>query len=432
MKSKEAETNMKVEHLVLDAGPLITIPFLTIKQFSDNLYTTPGVIDEIKDEKARSQLEIWKNDIKVRHPKSHFVQIVQRHANITGNNIALSVNDINVIALALELDMEKNKARKLLENSKTKTLKNMDQETCDVQEVELDEQKDVGGDNADKNSKEQDEFMKGDKIEVELLEHKSSLSEKKQIKDDSFDSNNETTNISFSSTQKNLKKVTPPIVKKKINKTKISSFFNDETWITMDNLLNMSLSDKNKISMKDLESSQSVVFFATSDFTCQNLSLKLGLKLISLDHGKMIKLVKSFMQRCFACFYLIPIKKDNSIRHFCPKCGNNTLTRCSVSTDKKGNLIPHLSSKYKIRKNDGLKISVSINTKKNTNLKKNKNIKKNTHMIYTEDQKEYQYYLKHHSWLKKKTEKQSNEINSDFFYEDIFGTSKNKQKINSF
>ncbi|KAI0774464.1 Nin one binding Zn-ribbon like-domain-containing protein [Fomes fomentarius] len=64
----------------------------------------------------------------------------------------------------------------------------------------------------------------------------------------------------------------------------------------------------------------------TADFAMQNVLLQMGLGLVGVE-GKRIERVKSWVLRCHACF---KICKDAS-RKFCPSCGNATLLRASVT-----------------------------------------------------------------------------------------------------
>ncbi|KAG9040282.1 Nin1 binding protein [Tulasnella sp. JGI-2019a] len=66
----------------------------------------------------------------------------------------------------------------------------------------------------------------------------------------------------------------------------------------------------------------------TSDFAMQNVLLQMGLNLVSSD-GKKIDKVKSWVLRCHACFKLC---KDPS-KKFCPSCGGPTLIRASVTVE---------------------------------------------------------------------------------------------------
>lgn len=80
-----------------------------------------------------------------------------------------------------------------------------------------------------------------------------------------------------------------------------------------------------------IEEKPSVVACVTTDFAMQNVLKQIGLNVAALD-GRVIKQLRTFILRCYACF------KTTSImtKVFCPNCGNKTLKRVSVSLDENG------------------------------------------------------------------------------------------------
>ncbi|CAM9014694.1 unnamed protein product [Wickerhamomyces anomalus] len=98
----------KVQSLVLDATPLITQHVSTLQQYAKQFYTTPTVFKEIKDEHARRNLELWGDNLVLRHPKNEIIKKVSDFAKLTGDYAVLSANDIHIIALTYELEVELN------------------------------------------------------------------------------------------------------------------------------------------------------------------------------------------------------------------------------------------------------------------------------------------------------------------------------------
>ncbi|KAG9218846.1 hypothetical protein CCMSSC00406_0001040 [Pleurotus cornucopiae] len=87
------------------------------------------------------------------------------------------------------------------------------------------------------------------------------------------------------------------------------------------------LPDEDKRSGKGRKQEETVaVGCMTADFAMQNVILQMGLSLVGVE-GKRIQRVKNWVLRCHACF---KICKDSS-RQFCPSCGNPTLLRASVT-----------------------------------------------------------------------------------------------------
>lgn len=56
--------------LIVDAGPLITGDSGSLRAKAEVLYTTPRVISEIKDERAREALKTWEGLMEKRVPSA--------------------------------------------------------------------------------------------------------------------------------------------------------------------------------------------------------------------------------------------------------------------------------------------------------------------------------------------------------------------------
>ncbi|KAK9480945.1 Nin one binding Zn-ribbon like-domain-containing protein [Lipomyces japonicus] len=98
----------QVQCLILDAGPLIVNSYSALSQFAQEFVTTASVYNEIRDERARQNLLLWGDKLKVRQPTTEFIQIVSDFAKKTGDYSVLSSTDLHIIALAYELEVERN------------------------------------------------------------------------------------------------------------------------------------------------------------------------------------------------------------------------------------------------------------------------------------------------------------------------------------
>lgn len=89
-----------------------------------------------------------------------------------------------------------------------------------------------------------------------------------------------------------------------------------------------------------LEDKPAKVACLTMDFAMQNVLMQMGLNVASLD-GRVIKQMRTFILRCYACF------KTTSImtKVFCPNCGNKTLKKVAISLDDDGNQQIHINLK---------------------------------------------------------------------------------------
>lgn len=102
---------------------------------------------------------------------------------------------------------------------------------------------------------------------------------------------------------------------------------------------------KKEIDADLLEQTPAVVACLTMDFAMQNVLKQIGLNVIALD-GRVIKQMKTFIFRCYACF------KTTSImtKVFCPSCGNKTLKKVAVTLNEEGKQQIHINFRKSISK----------------------------------------------------------------------------------
>jgi len=111
----------------------------------------------------------------------------------------------------------------------------------------------------------------------------------------------------------------------------------DDGWITPSNIKDI----KNK--MVDEEEVNIKVGCITTDFAMQNVLKQIGLNILA-NNGRLIKETKTWLLRCHACF-TTTAKLE---KKFCPKCGNNTLKRVSVSVNPDGSQVVHISARRQL------------------------------------------------------------------------------------
>ena len=88
------------------------------------------------------------------------------------------------------------------------------------------------------------------------------------------------------------------------------------------------------------EDKEIIVACLTNDFAMQNVLKQIGLNVLSAD-GVVIKVTKTWILRCYTCYFTTP-KMD---KQFCPKCGNKTLKRVSVTLNADGSQQIHISTR---------------------------------------------------------------------------------------
>lgn len=97
-----------MEHIVLDAGALISGETKQLHKFGSKLWTVPEVLAEIRDSKARSQLASLPFEVEIKTPSEKALHAVSNFAHKTGDFAALSLCDLKVMALTFDLETEMN------------------------------------------------------------------------------------------------------------------------------------------------------------------------------------------------------------------------------------------------------------------------------------------------------------------------------------
>ncbi|GMT28954.1 hypothetical protein PFISCL1PPCAC_20251, partial [Pristionchus fissidentatus] len=280
--AEKSDSEVKVEHLVLDAGPIIDAA-ASIPNLAVNFYAPADVINELRDGKTRKALEQLQLtcNIRVREPTIEALRLASEGAKKTGDFRSLSIVDLKVIALTIDLQRENGTltgvtavaaaaaaAAGAAAPEATKTIV----EEKEEEEVEMKEEEEKVG---------------------HKMDHRSFLPD--GFCPDQVDSDD------------------------------------DEGWITEENVedahgMNVELNEKPKVAC------------LTTDFAVQNVLLSMQLELVSLA-GRRVARIQSYVQRCRACYQICP-EKD---KEFCRKCGNKTLHKCAVSVDANGEQIVHIN-----------------------------------------------------------------------------------------
>jgi RNA-binding protein NOB1 len=104
-------SDKSVHTIILDAGPIIkgdpSVSSLLAQ--SEQIVTLPSVIQEIRDEATRSRLQTTLLPfLTLKSPREGSVKIITDFARKTGDLLVLSRVDINLLALAYDLECERN------------------------------------------------------------------------------------------------------------------------------------------------------------------------------------------------------------------------------------------------------------------------------------------------------------------------------------
>lgn len=234
---------------------------------SNKYYTTRFVVDEIRDKKAKEFYNINKDFITIRNPNKNTIQTIVKFAKLSNDLYNLSIPDLSVIALVYELTKESNQDVNFIVREQPKEW------------IIVNKQKENT-----KSANEEDEEG--------FVEVKKGKKEPRD-EDDDWD-------------------------------------FGGSDWITSDNL-NSQLAQYSKYEELTTNENAFGVFVVSDDYTLQNVCLKIGLNILSVD-GLKIKQVKNYLLKCYSCE---KFNFDTSIQ-FCQECGYPTLMRIGYLVNDKG------------------------------------------------------------------------------------------------
>ncbi|CAG8895693.1 unnamed protein product [Penicillium egyptiacum] len=311
MADNIAASTKPVHTIVLDAGPILknTPPLSTLLAQCDEIITTPSVVGEIRDPDARARVEtLYLPFLKQRSPTPKSFNIISEFARKTGDRSVLSRTDIEVLALAYEIECEKNDGDWRLRsvpgqkqiNGKPPVKEESEEVKPEDAEVEaitegVKETTVAGAQEESPGEEESAAAIDAD----EVAEFAVAVAEEEE-KDEDQDAEDDAAGDS-----------------------------DDGEWITPSNY-------KKRLA-KD-ESGTATLTAAPKTMQCQNVLLQMNLNLLSTTTLQKIQHLRTFIKRCHACF--LTTKEMN--KQFCPRCGKDTLTRVSCTTTANGAFTMHL------------------------------------------------------------------------------------------
>lgn len=375
----EPSPSKPVHTIILDAAPLIrnVPPISTLLAQSHALITTPAVISEIRDPAARSRLEtLYLPFLIQRTPKPESVRFVGEFARKTGDRPVLSRQDLEILALAYEVECERNGGDwRLRKEPGQKRINGMPPTKAD------EEQKREGGANGDEPPAEQHH-----KVEDPIEDVVNGLAQATlDNKGEEAQGNSARATNGVEETQ--LEEYSTRIQTDECDEDdETDDDEDDEGWITPSNIRKHQA--KNAAApAASVETKTMQVATITGDFAMQNVLLRMNLNLLSPNNMQRIHRLNSYILRCHGCF--ATTKEMN--KQFCPRCGKPTLTRVSCSTSAGGTFKLHLK-KNKQWNTRGDKYSIPKPTAGTSNGKWKGGGGQGgwgTGLILAEDQKEY-------------------------------------------
>jgi len=342
-----------VHTLVIDAGPIIkNDPAVSslIAQ-SHRIVTLPAIIDEIKDTATRARLDsTLRPFLELRNPTPASVKVITDFARRTGDLAVLSRPDIHLMALAYEIECERNGGDWRLRRVPGQKTLNGAPPTRTVVEAST----------ADENSKPVETSESAKEVVSETLTADASLSNTVDalaaVNIDESSAATPETVISEESvapiemTSAPVENITPEKAmettcdeqeagtnREETTANEENSDSDSDGWITPSNLKKQQEKDASSSLSQTKEPKTMQVAMLTSDFAMQNVLLQMNLNLLSSSFQR-VRHIKTYILRCHACFEKV---RDMS-KQFCPRCGKPTLTRVACSTDQNGKFTLHL------------------------------------------------------------------------------------------
>lgn len=287
--------------------------------------TCQEVIDEITNKRQLRRLVVLPYNLIIKSVFPENVKVVTEFSKKTGDYPSLSATDIKVMALTYQLEKEHVGVEHLRTEPIIKKEVNVYTKNDNAVEVNPDiagfhlPGKNCAQKENKSNEQEVEEEKNDETVDKELLEKFETLD--CIIKED----------------DENCEDVLTPVKDSSEEENESDESDDDEGWITPSNIK----AAKQQVNSDLIEEKHVKVACITTDFAMQNVLKQMNLNVSALD-GRIIKQLKTYILRCYACF------KTTSVmtKKFCPNCGNNTLKRVAVTLDENGKLKIHINAKH--------------------------------------------------------------------------------------
>jgi len=305
--------------------------------------------------------------LQVREPKAESVKYCVEFAKKTGDYASLSGIDIKVIALTYELEVDNlgsdhlRKEPVISQTIASKDKPAVFQDTTKLagwynptKDTESDDdwsENESGDDEADKDlKKNEDENEAVDTVKAEIEKQLGNPTKEtpsiEAVKDDEPtteelnamleklkcepETNDSTLELLVPEVKEDGAKEETELDQNELESCETDDFEDDQSWITPKNIKKVKKSLEGRVEANNVP----LVACITTDYALQNVLKQINLQISALD-GRVIKNLRTYILRCYACF------KTTSImtKVFCPNCGNKTLKRVAVSLDENGKQI---------------------------------------------------------------------------------------------
>jgi len=272
---------MRVKKLVVDSSALIQN--IKIEEYGEEIYTINEVVSEVRDKATRQRLQTIPYQFQFREPKAECYSLVKAASLKIGDYNNLSVVDLRLLALAVQMAQEAGMEIKPVD---------------EISDSKVTRGGSTGPNNAEPALPGWGKW------------------------DDSSESNSEEEQIA-------------PTVDQTADAAEVAtteeSDSDDEGWITPANIKKIKNINLSPQEIQENETGELTAACATCDFSMQNVLLKLGIPVIARD-GMRVRQVRSWALRCASCG---TIDHDMS-KVFCRSCGHRNLKRVPFTVDANG------------------------------------------------------------------------------------------------
>ncbi|XP_069966803.1 RNA-binding protein NOB1 [Bactrocera oleae] len=365
-----AETKEMIEYLVADTTAFINA--VQLNDYARNVLTVPDVIQEVRNKRQIRRLCVLPFDLQVREPRTDSIKHCVEFAKKTGDYASLSGIDIKVISLTYELEVDNVGSAHLRTEpviSKTIASKEMPEEFQENAKLagwyNPEGEDESSGDDTNEDEYSESVNRANDKedsvkssIEYQINDVNGNQDINDEITQEELDKFFEKLNCNVDDNEvydllvpKSEDSLDPQIASDGESKS-IDEYDNTPTqhseqkidenggieggWITPSNIKKVKKSLEGKVKSDVVP----VVACMSTDYALQNVLKQINLQICALD-GRVIKHLRTYILRCYACF------KTTSImtKVFCPNCGNKTLKRVAVSLDENGKQVIHINTR---------------------------------------------------------------------------------------
>ncbi|KAI9676338.1 MAG: Nin1 binding protein [Caeruleum heppii] len=335
------ESSKSIHTIVLDAGPILKNdpPVSTLLAQSEAVVTVPAVLAEIRDPAARSRVETTLTPfLTLRTPKPESIKLITAFARRTGDYEVLSAPDVQILALAYELECERNggdwRLRKVPGQKRVNgpppekaedAVEATSEDSPDISNGLSESTDPIAADteiSEDPNMAPEISAGEGDDVEHPILTTESHDELSQAVEEIHLSSTDAATSPPPDTTSTETLQPTP-------DDPAQDSDSSDGGWITPSNIKKHQHHSQSSPSSTTPPVPKTLqVATLTTDFAMQNVLLQMNLNLLSPSLTRIAHL-KTHILRCHACFQLT---RDMS-RQFCGRCGKPSLMRVSCSTN---------------------------------------------------------------------------------------------------